>query len=70
MEHMVILKNTYEWFKYYNFNYKFDNLLLYDLFSEMYITRHLAFFAIIGFAVSEARQQQHDIGEYMINTFL
>lgn len=34
------------------------------IFSEMHITLHLAFAAVVCFAVSECRQQQHDIGEY------
>lgn len=29
----------------------------------MHIILHFAFAAVIGFAVSDARQQQHDIGK-------
>lgn len=43
--------------------------IIYNLFSEMHITLHLAFTAVIGFAVSDARQQQHDIGKIYIHSF-
>lgn len=67
---MIILKSAYDWnnkLVIIFWIHQFDNLLLYNLFSEMYVTLHLAFAAIIGFAVSEARQQEHDIGKYTIN---
>lgn len=35
----------------------------------MHITLHLAFVAVIGFSVSDARQQEHDVGEYEQNIY-
>lgn len=36
----------------------------------MFVTLHLAFAAVICFGVSEARQQEHDIGKNRDNMYI